>query len=52
VKKNGYIIFDDYHHEIIKKYCDTLFNNNNNYEVITKFKTYNSEAIDLLVKKL
>lgn len=52
VKKNGYIIFDDYHHEIIKKYCDTLFNNNNNYKVITKFKTYNSEAIDLLVKKL
>ncbi len=52
VKKNGYIVFDDYHHEIIKNYCDTLFNNNNNYKVITKFKTYNSEAIDLLVIKL
>ena len=52
VKKNGFIVFDDYHHEIIKNYCDKLFNNNNNYKVITKFKTYNSEAIDLLVIKL
>lgn len=52
VKKNGYIVFDDYHHEIIKNYCDELFNNNNNYKVITKFKTYNSDAIDLLVIKL
>uniref|UniRef100_A0A6C0AX13 Methyltransferase domain-containing protein n=1 Tax=viral metagenome TaxID=1070528 RepID=A0A6C0AX13_9ZZZZ len=52
VKKNGYIIFDDYHHEIIKNYCDTLLTNNDNFEIITKFQSYNSNAIDLLVKKL
>lgn len=52
VKKNGYIIFDDYHHEIIKNYCDALLKNNVNFEIITKFKSYNSNAIDLLVRKL
>ena len=51
VKRGGFIIFDDYHHEIIKKYCDKLFLNNESYEIIYKFKSYNSKAIDLLVKK-
>ena len=52
VKKGGFIIFDDYHHEIIKKYCDEIFMMNDEYEVICKFKSYNSNAIDLLVKKI
>jgi predicted O-methyltransferase YrrM len=52
VKKDGYIIFDDYHHEIIKKYCDSLFLKNKSYNVIYKFKSYNSNAIDLLVQKI
>jgi cephalosporin hydroxylase len=52
VKKGGFIIFDDYHHEIIKKYCDDIFMMNDEYEVICKFKSYNSAAIDLLVKKI
>ena len=52
VKKGGFIIFDDYHHEIIKKYCDKIFTKNDGYKVICKFKSYNSPAIDLLVKKI
>ena len=52
VKKGGFIIFDDYHHEIIQRYCDDLFLNNSSYELICKFKSYNSNAIDLLVKKI
>jgi predicted O-methyltransferase YrrM len=52
VRKGGFIIFDDYHHDIIKKYCDELFDNNSNYQLITKFKSDNSDAIDLLVKKI
>jgi len=42
VRKGGYIIFDDYHHPIIKEYCDKL---------ITKFKSFKTDAIDLLVQK-
>ena len=52
VKINGYIIFDDYHHEIIEKYCDKLLLNNSNYKIITKFKSDNSKSIDLLIQKL
>jgi predicted O-methyltransferase YrrM len=52
VRVGGFIIFDDYHHDIIQKYCDELLSNNSNYEIITKFKSDNSNAIDLLVKKI
>jgi predicted O-methyltransferase YrrM len=52
VKKGGYIVFDDYHHTIIKEYCDKLLKENSNIELITKFKSFNTSAIDLLVKKI
>ena len=52
VKKEGYIIFDDYHHPIIKTYCDQLLQENPNLKLITKFKSFNSNAIDLLVQKI
>ena len=51
VKKGGYIIFDDYHHPIIKEYCDKLLKENSSIKLITKFKSFNTEAIDLLVEK-
>jgi len=50
VKKGGYIIFDDYHHPIIKEYCDKLLKENPSIELITKFKSLKSDAIDLLVR--
>jgi predicted O-methyltransferase YrrM len=52
VKKNGFIIFDDYHHNDIKNYCDNLLNNNKNFQLICKFKSIKSDAIDLLIMKL
>jgi predicted O-methyltransferase YrrM len=52
VKKGGYIIFDDYHHPIIKEYCDKLIQENSSIKLITKFKSFNSDAIDLLVIKM
>lgn len=52
VKKGGYIVFDDYHHTIIKEYCDKLLNENSNIELITKFKSFGTSAIDLLVQKI
>ena len=52
VKKNGFIIFDDYHHNDIKNYCDNLLNNNKNFKLICKFKSTISDAIDLLIMKL
>ena len=52
VKKEGYIIFDDYHHPIIKTYCDKLLKETPNIKLITKFKSFNSNAIDLLVQKI
>lgn len=52
VKKNGYIIFDDYHLPDVKKYCDNLLNNNDDYQILVKFKSDNSKAIDLLIQKL
>ena len=51
VKKGGFIVFDDYQHEIIKKYCDKLLEKNESYEIICKFQSYNSKAIDLLIRK-
>lgn len=51
VKKEGYIIFDDYHHPIIKEYCDKLLKENSNIKLITKFKSDKTDAIDLLVQK-
>ena len=52
VKKGGYIVFDDYHHPIIKEYCDKLLKESSTIKLITKFKSFNSDAIDLLVRKL
>jgi predicted O-methyltransferase YrrM len=52
VKKNGFIIFDDYHHNDIKNYCDDLLNNTTNFKLICKFKSNISTAIDLLIMKL
>tara|TARA_B100000401_G_C52800836_1_gene718484 strand:+ start:481 stop:1176 length:696 start_codon:yes stop_codon:yes gene_type:complete len=51
VKQDGYIIFDDYHHEEIKKYCDQLLKNNKDYTLIGMFKSDLTPAIDLLIKK-
>ena len=50
VKKEGYIIFDDYHHPIIKEYCDKLLKENSSIKLITKFKSFKTDAIDLLVQ--
>lgn len=52
VKKGGYIIFDDYHHQIIKEYCDKLLKENSSIKLITKFKSFKTDAIDLLVQKV
>tara|TARA_Y100000816_G_C26068288_1_gene561583 strand:+ start:68 stop:607 length:540 start_codon:yes stop_codon:yes gene_type:complete len=52
VKKGGYIIFDDYHHPIIKEYCNKLLKDNSSIKMITKFKSFKSDAIDLLVQKI
>lgn len=52
VKKGGYIIFDDYHHPIIKEYCDKLLKENSSIKLITKFKNFKTDAIDLLVQKV
>ena len=52
VKKDGYIIFDDYHHPIIKEYCDKLIEETSSIKLITKFKSFNTDAIDLLVQKV
>ena len=52
VKKGGFIIFDDYHHPIIKEYCDKLLDENSSIKLITKFKSFNTEAIDLLVQNI
>lgn len=52
VKKGGYIIFDDYHHPIIKEYCDKLLKENSSIKLITKFKSFKTDAIDLLVQKV
>lgn len=52
VKKGGYIIFDDYHHPIISEYCDKLLESDSTIKLITKFKSYNSDAIDFLVQKI
>ena len=52
LEKGGYIIFDDYHHPIIKEYCDKLLKENPSIKLITKFKSFNTGAIDLLVKKV
>lgn len=50
IKKGGYIVFDDYHHTIIKDYCDKLLKENSTIKLITKFKSFNTDAIDLLVQ--
>lgn len=50
VKKGGYIVFDDYHHPIIKEYCDKLLKENSSIKLITKFKSFKTDAIDLLVQ--
>ena len=52
VKKGGFIIFDDYHHEIIKKYVDGLLKNNSNLKLIIKFKSDTTKAIDTILQKL
>jgi len=52
VKKGGYIIFDDYHHPIIKEYCDKLIEETSSIKLITKFKSFSTIAIDLLVQKV
>lgn len=52
VKNGGYIIFDDYHHDIIKKYVDNLLDSNPNLKMIIKFKSKHSKAIDILIQKL
>jgi len=51
VRKGGYVIFDDYHHKDIKNYCDSMLNNNQNWELLCKFKSDNSKAIDLLIQR-
>lgn len=53
VKKYGFIVFDDYHHPIIKQYCDQLLKEkSSSIRLITKFKSHNasSGAIDLLIQ--
>jgi predicted O-methyltransferase YrrM len=52
VKKGGYIIFDDYHHEIIKNYVDNLIKINDNLKLIIKFQANNTKAIDILLQKI
>jgi predicted O-methyltransferase YrrM len=52
VKKGGFIIFDDYHHPIIKKYVNLTFKNNKNFKLITIFKSDISKAKDCLIQKL
>lgn len=51
VKKNGFIIFDDYHHEEIKKFVDLLLKDSS-LKLITKFKSDTSNAIDVIIQKL
>ena len=52
VKTNGYIIFDDYHHPIIKEYVDELLLNNKDLELIVVFQDDNTAGKDIIIKKL
>jgi predicted O-methyltransferase YrrM len=52
VKINGYIIFDDYHHPIIKEYVDNLLKDNSDYVMIDVFKCDNTKAKDIILQKI
>jgi len=52
VREEGIIVFDDYHLPPIKKFCDELLKNSDNIKLITKFKSRDAKAIDLVVRKL
>jgi len=43
-----------YHYNLkvfIKEYCDKLIEETSSIKLITKFKSFNTDAIDLLVQK-
>lgn len=51
VRDGGYIIFDDYHHAVIKEYVDEILENDKSLELIYKFKCEATPAIDVLIRK-
>ena len=52
VKKNGYVIFDDYHHPIIQKYVDELLQKDIRYKTVMIFQGDNTDAKDIILQKI
>ena len=52
VKNGGIIIFDDYHHTVIKTYVDDLLDKNPHLKMISKFVSDGTTAIDAVILKM